>query len=54
MTDHYRYRLGQLHREDVMRAARHQHLAKLALERRPKTSRAYAQALIALWQSLFR
>jgi len=53
-TDDYQYRLNQLHREEVMRAARRQHLAQQALERRPKTKRAYDAALMLLWHSLFR
>jgi tetratricopeptide (TPR) repeat protein len=53
-TDDYQYRLNQHHRDEVMRAARRQHLAQLALARRPKTKRAYAAALLALWHSLFR
>lgn len=53
-TDDYHYRLNQFQRDEVLRAARRQHLIRLALERRPKTKRAYTAALLALWQSLFR
>ena len=52
--DTYHYRVNQLHREDVLRAARHQQLLHLATARRPKTAQAYRAALLALWASLFR
>ncbi len=53
-TDSYHYRVNQLHRENVQRAARREHLIRLATERRPKTVQAFGAALLALWSSLFR
>lgn len=53
-TDDYHYRLNQLHRDSVVRAVRRQQLIRLALERRPKSKRAYVLALMTLWHSLFR
>jgi hypothetical protein len=53
-TDDYHYRLNQLQRERVMRAANRRRLVHQAMERRPKTQRAYAAALMTLWHSLFR
>jgi hypothetical protein len=53
-TDDYQYRMNQLYRERVMRAANRRHLIRTATERRPKSRREYSAALMALWHSLFR
>ena len=53
-TDDYHYRLNQLQRDAVIRAANRRRLIQQAIERHPKTIRAYAAALMALWHSLFR
>lgn len=53
-TDDYHYRLNQFQRDAVMRAANRRRLIQKALERRPKTKRDYAAALMTLWHSLFR
>ncbi len=53
-TDQYHYRMNQLRREDVMRAARREHLLRLAQERRPKHRREYLAALVTLLHSIAR
>ena len=53
-TDDYHYRLNQLQRERVMRAANRHRLIQQAMERRPKAKHTYVAALMTLWHSLFR
>lgn len=50
----YQYRLNKLHRDDVIRAARREHLVRQAQETRPKTRQAYVAALMSLLQSIAR
>lgn len=52
--DTYHYHVNRTHRDDVMRQAHRHRLIRTAAARSPKTARAYAAALLALWQSLFR
>lgn len=53
-TDTFHYHVNRTQREETIRAARRNHLIRVAVERRPKTQRAYTAALLTLWQSLFR
>lgn len=53
-SDQYHYRLNQLHRDDVIRAAKREHLIREIRLRRPKTQREYAAQFVMLWHSLFR
>jgi hypothetical protein len=50
--DDYHDPLCPLQRDAVIRIARRQQLARLALERRPMTKHAYVAALMSLWESL--
>jgi hypothetical protein len=52
--DTYHYHLNLTRRDDVVRQARRYRLIRTATARRPKSAQAYAAALLALWQSLFR
>lgn len=51
-TDTYQYRLNQLHRDDIMRAADQQHLAQIAAEE-PKDHHPLMAGLIRRVRSLF-
>ena len=53
-THDYQYRLNQLQRDAVIRAANRRRLIQQAVERRPNTKRDFAAALMTLWHSLFR
>lgn len=54
MNANQQYRLDQLHREDVMRAARRQQLLHTAMSQRPQSKRAYRAAIVTLLTALFR
>ncbi len=53
-TGHDHYRINQLRREDVIRAARREHFLRQAQENSPKTRHAYMTALLSLLQSIAR
>jgi hypothetical protein len=53
-TDQYHYRMNQLHRDDVIRAAKREHLIREIRIRRPLTQREIAARLMMVWHSLFR
>ncbi|MBE2183498.1 MAG: hypothetical protein IAE89_08750 [Anaerolineae bacterium] len=53
-TGHDHYRINQLRREDIIRAARREHLLRQAQEKSPKTHYAYLAALLALLNSVIR
>lgn len=54
MSANHQYRLDQLHRDDVLRAARRQQLLHKAVSQRPQSKRAYRAAIVTLLTSLFR
>ncbi len=53
-TGHDHYRINQLRREDVIRAARREHLMRKAHENSPKSRGAYMAALLSLLHSIAR
>lgn len=53
-NQHDHYRDFQLQRDQLLRAARREHLLRIAVQQRPKTQRAFRNALTTLITSLFR
>ena len=55
MNNHHdHYRDFKIQREQLLRAARHEQLLRLAVQRSPQTLQTYLAALAALLTALFR
>jgi hypothetical protein len=48
------YKIDQYRRDALLRAARREHLIRIAIAQKPRTPRTYYAALITLLQSLTR